>query len=72
MTRSKTGIFLNQRKYVLELLADSGLTSAKPCDTPIVQHLKLISHELDQFTHPSESVSALDDGLLSEQILING
>lgn len=66
VARSKDGIFLNQRKYVLELLADSGLTGSKPCDTPIVQHLKLTSHELDQFIHSSISVSALDDSLLSD------
>ncbi|XP_073294587.1 uncharacterized protein [Primulina huaijiensis] len=64
VARSKVGIYLNQRKYVLELLADSGLTGAKPCDTPAVQHLKLTSHELDEFSRKN-SISGLADPLLS-------
>ncbi|CAM8901506.1 unnamed protein product [Rhodiola kirilowii] len=35
VARSHTGIFLNQRKYVLELLEDSNLTECKPSRTPM-------------------------------------
>jgi hypothetical protein len=35
--RSKLGIFLSQRKYVLALLAETGMLDCKPMDTPIVQ-----------------------------------
>ncbi|XP_026445335.1 uncharacterized protein LOC113345901 [Papaver somniferum] len=31
---SKNGIFLNQRKYVLDLLKATGKMGVKPCDTP--------------------------------------
>ena len=34
--RSKYGIFLRQRKYVLDLLAETGLLECKPAETPII------------------------------------
>ena len=34
--RSKEGIFISQQKYVLDLLAQTGLLDCKPVDTPIV------------------------------------
>lgn len=41
VSRSKQGIFLSQRKYVLDLLTEVGLLDCKPIDTPIVQKHKL-------------------------------
>ncbi|XP_030460809.2 uncharacterized mitochondrial protein AtMg00810-like [Syzygium oleosum] len=41
VARSKEGIFLSQRKYVLDLLAEVGMLDCKPADTPIVQNHKL-------------------------------
>ncbi|XP_020255452.1 uncharacterized protein LOC109832512 [Asparagus officinalis] len=41
IARSSQGIFLNQRKYVLDLLNDSGLLGARPVAFPMEQHLKL-------------------------------
>ncbi|KAL6294169.1 hypothetical protein ACE6H2_002311 [Prunus campanulata] len=38
VARSKQGIFLSQRKYVLDLLAETGMLDCKPVDTPIVQN----------------------------------
>ncbi|RVW53051.1 Retrovirus-related Pol polyprotein from transposon RE1 [Vitis vinifera] len=38
---STQGIFLSQRKYVLDLLSKVGLLKCKPVDTPIVQNHKL-------------------------------
>lgn len=35
--RSKKGIFINQRKYILDLLAEIGVVDCKPADTPIVK-----------------------------------
>ncbi|XP_075521356.1 uncharacterized protein LOC142554578 [Primulina tabacum] len=64
IARSKAGIYLNQRKYVLDLLADSGLTGDKSCDAPVVQHLKLTNHDLDEFNRKS-SAFGFTDPLLS-------
>ncbi|XP_042003672.1 uncharacterized mitochondrial protein AtMg00810-like [Salvia splendens] len=36
--RSKKGIFINQRKYILDLLAEVGMLDCKPADTPMVQN----------------------------------
>ena len=41
MARSKDGFFLSQRKYVLDLLAESGMIDCCPVDIPIEQNLKL-------------------------------
>ena len=43
VARSKDGIALNQRKYTLELLDDSGILSAKPVPTPCNPAIKLSS-----------------------------
>ena len=39
--RSNKGIFLSQRKYILDLLSEVGLLKCKPVDTPIIQNHKL-------------------------------
>ena len=39
--RSKEGIFVNQRKYVLDLLNVTSLLGCKPVETPIERNLKL-------------------------------
>ena len=38
VARSQQGIFLSQRKYVLDLLTDTEMLDCKPADTPIVQN----------------------------------
>ena len=45
VARSQRGIFLSQRKYVLDLLLEVGLLESKPTDTPIVQN-----HGLREFS----------------------
>ena len=44
VARSQRRIFLSQRKYVLDLLAEVGLLDCKPTDTPIVHNHKLSQH----------------------------
>ena len=39
--RSKHGIFLSQRKYVLNLLSETGKLVAKPCQSPMAENLHL-------------------------------
>ena len=34
--RSHRGIFISQRKYVLDLLAETGMLDCKPIDTPLM------------------------------------
>ena len=41
VARSKAGILLFQRKYLLDLLTEVGLLECKPVDTPIVQNHRL-------------------------------
>lgn len=41
VSRSKKGIFLSQRKYILDLLSEVGMLECKPAETPMVQNLKL-------------------------------
>ena len=39
--RSKEGIFMNQRKYILDLLTETGLLGCKAVETPVEPNLKL-------------------------------
>ena len=41
IARSKKGISVSQRKYILDLLQDTGMSACKPADTPIDPNLKL-------------------------------
>jgi hypothetical protein len=41
VSRSKKGIFLSQRKYVLDLLVEVGKLGAKSCSTPMVPNKHL-------------------------------
>lgn len=41
VTRSKQGIILSQRKYILDLLAEVGMLECKPVETPVAVNEKL-------------------------------
>uniref|UniRef100_A0A803MVW8 Reverse transcriptase Ty1/copia-type domain-containing protein n=1 Tax=Chenopodium quinoa TaxID=63459 RepID=A0A803MVW8_CHEQI len=45
--RSQQGIFIHQRKYILDLLAETGMLDCKPAETPIVANhgLQIIEGE---------------------------
>ena len=49
--RSKHEIFLSQRKYVLDLLSETGKLAAKPCQSPMTQSLHL-TKEGESFEDP--------------------
>ena len=49
--RSKQGILLSQRKYVLNLLSETGKLGAKPCSTPMTPNVQ-ITKERDLFEDP--------------------
>ncbi|KAM1895745.1 hypothetical protein ACFX13_044458 [Malus domestica] len=40
VSRCKSGIFLSQRKYVLNLLEETGMTACKPVSTPLAEGMK--------------------------------
>ena len=40
--RNKKGIFMSQRKYVFDLLFETGKLGAKPCSTPMIPGLQLL------------------------------
>ncbi|XP_048437767.1 uncharacterized mitochondrial protein AtMg00810-like [Pyrus x bretschneideri] len=37
VARSSKGIFMSQRKYVLDLLKETGMLGCKPVDTPVIE-----------------------------------
>ena len=47
VSRSNKRIFLSQRKYILDLLADTG--ADKPCSTPMVPNVHLMKYDGDPF-----------------------
>ncbi|RVX16304.1 Retrovirus-related Pol polyprotein from transposon RE1 [Vitis vinifera] len=49
VSRSKKGMFLSQRKYVLDLLEEIGKIEAKPCTTPMVPNVQLMPDDGDPF-----------------------
>jgi len=51
VARSKKGIMMNQRKYVLKLLSDAGLLACKPAFTRMNNLIKLSSTESVSFTY---------------------
>nr|KYP37372.1 Retrovirus-related Pol polyprotein from transposon TNT 1-94 [Cajanus cajan] len=52
IARSKTGLILNQRKYCLELLSESGMLGCKPSSTPA----NLLRFSLKHFCYNCKSV----------------
>jgi len=49
--RSKEGIFLNQRKYILDLLTETGMTGCKAAEAPMDPNVKLKSAAKDEITY---------------------
>ena len=45
MDRSQEGIYLSQRKYVLDLLFETGMLGCKPVDIPMVQNHHLAFYQ---------------------------
>uniref|UniRef100_A0A803LQS3 Reverse transcriptase Ty1/copia-type domain-containing protein n=1 Tax=Chenopodium quinoa TaxID=63459 RepID=A0A803LQS3_CHEQI len=52
--RSKQGIFIHQRKYILDLLAETGMLGCKPAETPIVANHGLQILEGAKLTNKEE------------------
>lgn len=58
MARSKAGISMCQRKYVLDLLAETGMLNCKPVETPIEMNHRL-AIVLDQIPTDKERYQKL-------------
>ncbi|RVW71297.1 Retrovirus-related Pol polyprotein from transposon RE1 [Vitis vinifera] len=50
VARSRKGIVVSQRKYILDLLKETGMLGCKPIDTPMDSQKKLVS-AVSQFMH---------------------
>ena len=50
--RSKQRILLSQRKYVFDMLSETGKLGAKPCSTPMAPNVQL-THEGELFKDPT-------------------
>ena len=55
VARTDAGITLNQRKYALEILEDTGFLSSKPVKFSMEQNLKLSKYEGKPLTDPAQS-----------------
>jgi transposase InsO family protein len=53
VARSRAGIFINQRKYILDILTDAGQSGCRPASSPMEQHLKLSADSGDPLSDPS-------------------
>ncbi|XP_075074776.1 uncharacterized protein LOC142162331 [Nicotiana tabacum] len=58
--RSAKGIVMSQRKYALELIAEMGLSGAKPTSTPLETNVKLTSADYDEFVNGKSSSDTVD------------
>jgi len=53
LSRSSQGIYINQRKYILDILSNAGVTSAKPTNFLLPKGLKLSTEHGAILSNPS-------------------
>lgn len=52
VSRSEEGIFLSQRKYIMDIVADTGFLDARPAYTPVEQNHKIASDQTPLLPDP--------------------
>jgi hypothetical protein len=52
VTKCKKGIFLSQRKYILDLLTETGKLGARPCSAPMFTNTQLTAEDGEPFADP--------------------
>ncbi|XP_044508937.1 uncharacterized mitochondrial protein AtMg00810-like [Mangifera indica] len=70
VARTSSGILLSQRKYVLELISDSGLSGCKPNSIPIEQNTKLTSQEFNDSTKSPKEDPQLQDHSKCQRLVV--
>ena len=52
VTRSRKGIHLCQKKYILDILTKTGMLESKPCSTPLMSTNKMLFEAVDKLPNP--------------------
>ena len=52
IARSNSGVAMSQRKYVLDILEETGMLDCKPVDTPMDSNVKLVHGQGEPLRDP--------------------
>lgn len=55
LVRSETEIYVNQRKYVLDLLDDTSLVGCKPASTPLPKGTRFCNNQGELLSDPQQT-----------------
>ncbi|XP_050156292.1 uncharacterized mitochondrial protein AtMg00810-like [Malus sylvestris] len=53
ISKTKTGLFLSQTKYIQDLLLKTEMNESKPCDTPCLPYTRLLKDDGQSFGNPT-------------------
>lgn len=52
ITKTASGLYLSQTKYIQDLLVKTEMLEAKACDTPCLPYNKLLKDDRDPYANP--------------------
>ena len=55
VAQSQEGIVISQRKYVLDILEETGMLDCKPVDTPMDPNVKLLQNQADLYPDQADT-----------------